>query len=114
MQSRTSGFKCFARLAVAWLVAAACASASAAAPAWKPEKAIELIAPSAPGGGTDKTARLIQKIWQDRRVMEGAVTVGHKSGGQGQVAVAYLKGHARDAHFLQILSAGVVDQLRHT
>ena len=78
---------------------------AAAQPTWKPEKPVELIAPSAPGGGTDTTARLIQKIWQDKRVLDAPVTVVNKTGGQGAVALSYLKAHAADAHFLEIVSA---------
>jgi putative tricarboxylic transport membrane protein len=90
----------FAAAATLWL-----AGAGAQAPAWKPEKPVELIAPSAPGGGTDKTARLIQKIWQEKRTLEGPISVVNKSGGQGQVALTYLKSHAGDPHFLEIVSA---------
>src|SRR5262249_8395006 len=81
---------------------------AAAQPAWKPEKPIELIAPSAPGGGTDRTARLIQKIWQERRALDVPVTVANKPGGQGTVALPYLKTHAADAHYLEIASAVVL------
>src|SRR5262245_20515285 len=88
-----------------WAALAAWGACAQAQPAWKPEKAVELIAPSAPGGGTDKTARLIQKIWQERRMVEVPVSVANKSGGQGQVALAYLRSHAGDPHFLQIVSA---------
>ena len=73
--------------------------------AWKPEKAVELIAPSAAGGGTDKTARLIQKIWQDKRFLEIPVTIVNKPGGAGAVALTYLKSHMADPHFLEIVSA---------
>ena len=97
------------RQSVATLAAASLWSAAALAqPAWKPEKAVELIAPSAPGGGTDRTARLIQKIWQDRRALEVPVSVVNKSGGQGAVALTYLKSHAADPHFLEIASAVVL------
>jgi len=78
---------------------------TAAQPAWKPEKAIELVVPSAAGGGTDKTARLIQRIWQERRALDVPVSVVNKSGGQGQVALTYLKGHAGDPHYVEIVSA---------
>ena len=82
------------------------ASHGAAQPtAWKPEKAVELIAPSAAGGGTDKTARLIQKIWQDKRFLEIPVTIVNKPGGGGAVALTYLKSHTADPHFLEIVSA---------
>lgn len=75
-----------------------------AQPAWKPDKVVELIAPSGPGGGTDKTARLIQRVWQERRLIEAPVTVVNKPGGSGAVALTYLKGHAGDPHFLQVVS----------
>jgi putative tricarboxylic transport membrane protein len=92
--------------AVAFSALVTCVSLPAAAqPAWKPEKALELVVPSAAGGGTDKTARLMQKIWQDRRALEVPVTVVNKSGGQGQVALTYLKGHAGDPHYAEIVSA---------
>ncbi len=96
------GAPCLA--ALAWL--ALWTGGSAAQPAaWKPEKAVELIVPSGPGGGTDKTARLIQRIWQEKRALEVPVTVVNKSGGAGQVSLAYLKQHAADPHYLQIVSA---------
>lgn len=90
-------------VAVVWL--ALWAGGGAAQPAWKPEKAVELIAPSAAGGGTDKTARLIQKIWQDKRSLEMPVTIVNKPGGAGAVALTYLKSHTADPHFLEIVSA---------
>ena len=97
------------RWTVALLAVTALGTGSAAAqPAWKPEKAVELVAPSGPGGGTDRTARLIQKIWQDKRVFDVPVTVANKTGGQGTVALAYLKSHAGDAHYLEIASAVVL------
>lgn len=76
-----------------------------AQPAWKPEKAVEIIAPSGPGGGTDKMARLIQKIWQDRQFLEVPITLVNKPGGGGSVSLIYLKQHSGDAHFLQAVSA---------
>jgi len=85
--------------------AALWATAGAAQTAWKPEKAVELVAPSAPGGGTDATARLIQRIWQEQRLLDVPVNVVNKSGGGGALALTYLKAHAPDPHFLQVVSA---------
>lgn len=80
-------------------------SGAAQPAAWKPAKPVELIAPSAPGGGTDATARLMQKIWQDKRMLDVPVAVVNKSGGGGALALTYLRTHAPDPHFLQIVSA---------
>ena len=102
MRTRNAGLICAALLfwVVVW------ATLGAAQPAtWKPDKAVELIAPSGAGGGTDKTARLIQRIWQGHRLIEHPVTVVNRPGGSGAVALTYLKGHAGDAHFLQVVSA---------
>jgi putative tricarboxylic transport membrane protein len=90
-------------LAAAMLVASA--PAAVAQPAWKPQKPLEIIAASAPGGGTDKTARLIQRIIQERQLAEVASAVVNKSGGGGAMSLTYLKQHGGDAHFVNIASA---------
>lgn len=87
--------------AAAVLAPAVCAAQLA----WKPEKVVEIIAPSGPGGGTDKTARLIQKIWQEKHWLGVPVAVTNKPGGQGAVSLTYLKQHGGDPHYLQIVSA---------
>jgi hypothetical protein len=40
--------------------------------AWKPERNVEIIVGTPPGAAPDKTARLIQKLWQAQRIYEGA------------------------------------------
>ena len=102
---RTFGFESFACITAAWLVAVASASAGAAAPAWKPEKSVELIAPSAAGGGTDLTARVIQKILHDKRLIDAPIAVVNKTGGGGNVALAYLAQRPADGHSLAITTA---------
>lgn len=94
-----------------WLTAIATAlCAAAAAPAWaqqtwKPEGPVELSVPSGPGGGTDHTARVMQKIWQERQFLNVPVSVVNKPGGGGLVALTYLKQYGGNAHFLQTASA---------
>lgn len=87
------------------LALAISAGALAATPAWKPEKPVELVAPSAPGGGTDLTARLIQKILQDRRLIDVPTAVVNKTGGGGNVALAYLTQRPADGHTLAVTTA---------
>ncbi len=90
---------------LAALVFALLNCAQAAAPAWKPEKAVEIVAQSGPGGGTDLTARLIQKILQDRRLVEVPVTVANKVGGGGNVGLAYLAQRPPDGLCLEVATA---------
>lgn len=76
--------------------------------AWKPERNIEIIVGSSPGTGTDRTARLMQKIWQEQKALPVTSTVINKPGAGGAVAWAYLTPKAGDAHFLQVSSYNIV------
>jgi putative tricarboxylic transport membrane protein len=91
--------------AVAATVLMSAAPAALAQGTWRPAKAVELIAASAAGWGTDTTARLIQKVLQERRLVEVPVNVVNKPGGGGSVALIYLQQHAGDAHYLEVASA---------
>ena len=85
----------------AWLGALSTAGAQ---PAWRPERNVEIVVPTAPGGGNDKTARVLQKIWQEQGQQAAVV---NRTGGGGAVAYTFLNQHAGDAHFLSIAQAGL-------
>jgi putative tricarboxylic transport membrane protein len=79
-----------------------------AQPVWKPERNIEIVVGSSPGTGTDRTARLIQKIWQDQKALPVSTTVVNKPGGGGAVSWAYLGPKTGDGHFLLVTSYNLV------
>lgn len=91
-------------LACAVLVggAAVVSSVPSEAQGWRPEKAVELIASSAPGGSSDKTARNIQKIMQQEKLVTVPINVANKPGGNQTLARAYLSQHPGDAHYFDI------------
>ena len=89
-----------AMLAAGLLAAAFCSSAQAQ---WKPERVTELIVSAAPGGNQDLTARAIQSVWQERKIVPPAVVM-NKPGGGGAIAYTYLAQHARDPHYLMMLA----------
>ena len=72
---------------------------------WKPQAPVEISVPSGPGGGTDHTARVMQKILQERQLLEVPVTVANKSGGGGLIALNYLRQFNGNPHYVQIASA---------
>lgn len=80
----------------------------AAAQAWRPDKPIEIVVPTTPGGGIDRSARLLQKILQDGGLVSVPVTVVNKPGGGGVVSLVYLNQHAGDAHFIAINSPNLI------
>lgn len=80
----------------------------AQAQAWKPERPVELVAMNAPGGGSDRTLRIMAKIMQEGRHVEVPVNVVNKPGGGGSVAFAYLNQHPGDGHYLNLASKSLL------
>jgi putative tricarboxylic transport membrane protein len=87
---------------VSFMLFVAADVARAAAAQWKPEKNVEIIVGTSPGGGQDKTGRVLQHLLQDKRLIEVAATVVNKPGGGGAVAWIYLNQHAGDGHYLEV------------
>lgn len=69
---------------------------------WKPDRVVEIIVGTAPGAAPDKTARLIQRLWQTRGLYEGPVSVVNKPGGGNLIAWNYLNQHAGNGHYQMI------------
>jgi len=69
---------------------------------WRPQKNVEIVVATSPGGGQDKTARLVQKILQERKFVEAPMSVVNKPGGGGAIGWGYLNQHPGDGHYLEI------------
>lgn len=95
-----SGKKVQFLLLAGFVLAAVSAGAGAQ---WKPERTTELVVSAGPGGNQDLTARVIQNIWQDKKIVLSAV-VANKTGGGGGIASNYLSQHAGDPHYLMMLA----------
>ncbi len=89
--------------AAIWILATAACATHAAQADWAPEKNVELIVPSGPAGGLDRTARTIQKIWRDGKLFAAPSTVVNKPGGSGAVGYTALA-QQKDGHALAIAS----------
>jgi putative tricarboxylic transport membrane protein len=89
---------------IVWAVsiAAMLASPLAGAQAWKPEKPVEIVIGTSPGGPQDRTGRLIQKLLQEGKLVSTPVNVVNKPGGGGAVGLNYLNQHPGDGHYLMV------------
>jgi putative tricarboxylic transport membrane protein len=76
------------------------ASLAASAQAWQPEKNVEIVVGSAPGGINDRTARVIEKVMADRKLVSTSVTIMNRPGGGGNIASTYVHQRAGDPHYL--------------
>lgn len=102
-----SNFRHSGRRWARWLVGAAALSAAgaiAAEGAWAPDKNVEIIVGTAPGSGSDATARMVQRLMQEKRWVGSSSTVVNKPGGGGAIALAYITQHPGSGHHLLVTS----------
>lgn len=93
------------RALAASLALSALAAVAAEAP-WKPGKRVEIIVPSATGGGNDRLARLMQAIMHKEKLVDAVTTIVNKPGAGMALGMAYLNQYPEDAHYLLITSVG--------
>src|SRR6185436_13169514 len=74
------------------------------AQSWKPEKPVEIVIGTSPGGPQDRTGRTVQKILQEQRLVTTPVNIVNKAGGGGAVGLSYVNQHPNDGHYLMINS----------
>jgi putative tricarboxylic transport membrane protein len=98
-----SRFPVHVALVVAALVPFALAAAESP---WKPLKRVEIIVPSAAGGGNDRLARLMQAIMQQNQLTDVVTTIVNKPGAGMALGLAHLNQHPGDSHHLLITSVG--------
>jgi putative tricarboxylic transport membrane protein len=75
---------------------------------WKPEANVEIVIPSGPGSGLDKTGRTVQRLIQTNKLLPVTTTAVNKPGGGGTLAYLYINQQQGNGHFLSITSPGVV------
>jgi putative tricarboxylic transport membrane protein len=70
--------------------------------AWRPERAIELVAPAGPGGLNDLMLRNMQNVMQSLKLVDVPLAVSNKGGAGGALALNYLSQHSGDPHYLTL------------
>jgi len=71
---------------------------------WKPQRPIEIVAGTPPGGGLDRSARALAKAIEDNRLVDVPVKVVNVGGDGGRKAWTHMERYAGDGHVVAISS----------
>jgi putative tricarboxylic transport membrane protein len=77
-------------------------SGAAAHAQWTPQKNVEIVVGSAPGGSNDKTARSVERMLTRLKLVPTSMTVINKPGGGSNIAFTYVQQHAGNPHYLMV------------
>jgi putative tricarboxylic transport membrane protein len=80
---------------------------SSASSTWHPQREVEIVAGTPPGGGLDRSARALVKAIESKRLLDVPVTVNNVPGDGGRKAWVYLDQHPGDPHRLCISSSNL-------
>ena len=75
---------------------------------WRPERDIELVAGTPPGGGQDRPARALIEVLEKHKLLDRPVKLTNIPGRGGGNAWDYLRKHAGDPHVLAINSPTII------
>ena len=75
---------------------------------WCPQREIELVAGTPPGGGQDRPARALIEVLTANRLLDVPVKLANFPGRGGGNAWEYLRGKHGDAHVLAINSPTII------
>lgn len=82
--------------------------AMAASSDWKPDQNVEIVVPTGAGSGSDRTARFMQRLLQENKLIEVPIVVVNKPGGGGAVGLAYLNQHAGSGRHILLTSPSLL------
>src|SRR5262245_30213342 len=74
---------------------------------WYPQREVEIVAGTPPGGGLDRSARALLKAIETGRLLDIPVKVNNVAGDGGRNAWKYLDGLAGNPHVLVISSSNL-------
>jgi putative tricarboxylic transport membrane protein len=78
------------------------AGLGAHAQAWSPQRNVEIVVGSAPGGSNDKTARAVERALIDHKLVNTSIAVVNRPGGGSSIAFTYVSQRPGDPHTLLV------------
>ena len=83
-------------------------SGLAQAQGWRPQKPVEIVVGTSPGGGQDLSARAVQRLLQEKNLIEVAINVVNKPGAGSALGYAYLSQHPNDGHYIMLATTPLI------
>lgn len=83
-------------------------SASSAGQDWRPDRNVEVIVGTAPGSNQDRTARRMQKVWQDNKLIPVPQLIVNKAGAGGELGWVYFANFQAEGHVLSMTSPSML------
>jgi putative tricarboxylic transport membrane protein len=80
---------------------------SSASAAWRPQREVEIVAGTPPGGGLDRSARALVMAIESKRLLDVRAKVSNVAGDGGRKAWAWVDRHPGDPHVLCISSSNL-------
>lgn len=74
---------------------------------WHPQRGIEIVAGTPPGGGLDRAARALVKAIESNRLLDVPVRINNLPGDGGKKSWAYLDQRAGDPHVVSVSSVNL-------
>jgi putative tricarboxylic transport membrane protein len=69
---------------------------------WTPQRNVEIVVGFAPGGGVDRTARVLERLLTTQKFVNSGVTVANKPGGNTTIAYQYTSQRPADGHTVML------------
>jgi putative tricarboxylic transport membrane protein len=73
-----------------------------------PDRTVEIIVTTGPGGAQDRTARTMQAVLQGGKMLSVPINVMNKPGGGGSLGMVYLNQHQGDGHYILTTSPTII------
>ena len=90
-------------IAICGWIACCVIAGTAAAQEWKPDRNVDIVVASGPGGSSDRTARVVQRLLQANPAFP-SISVTNRGGGGGTIAWTYLAQQPGDPHYIATFS----------
>jgi putative tricarboxylic transport membrane protein len=90
------------------LVMTSLIAGGAQAQTWSPQKNVEIVVGSAPGGSNDKTGRTVERILSEKKLVPTTLTVNNRPGGGGNIMLTYVSQKTGDAHYLAVVTPSLL------